>query len=388
MPAKPPRAPRRGGGGPLRRAGRLASGALLAAVLLAAAGHALLWLWVCGRLEAGFAAWAETRRAEGWRVAHGPPLRGGWPFTATLTVPEFRLQGGAGVLPGGVDWRAEAPLVLRVAPPRLDRLAVEAPGRHRLRLGGETVVFAADHLNLALPIEEGAAPREAAAGARRLRFDTPAGVVEIRAASLDFGTRRRGGEPAAAALRVSAADVALPAGLPGTARLGLAVEGVGLDLALTGPVPPMPGLDPARRAAAWRDNGGALEVRAVDARWGETAAAASATLTLDGALQPAGTGTLHLAGGGALLDAAGEAGLLTPFAAAAARVVLRALDRAPREGGPARAELPLVLRDRSLRIAGVPVARLPVWEWGGAPTPGPDGAPSDSAGHAPSPSRD
>jgi hypothetical protein len=361
MPAKP-RRERRRGGGPWR-AGRLALGATLAIVLLAAAGHALLWLWLCGRVEEGFEAWAASRRSEGWRVAHGAPRRGGWPFAAALTVPEFRLRGGAGLLPGGVDWRAEA-LVLRVSPPRLDRLAVEAPGRHRLRLGEASLPFTAGSLSLALPIDGGAAPREAAAAARRLRFDTPAGAAEVRSASLDFGTR--GGSEGAATLRVSAADVALPADLPGTARLGRAVERIGLDLLLTRPVPP--GRDPARRAAAWRDGGGALEVRALDARWGEAAASASATLALDGALQPAGTGALRLAGGEALLDAAGDAGLLSPFAAAAARIALRALDRAPPGGGPARAELPLVLRDRSLRVGGISVARLPALEWG-APAP-------------------
>jgi hypothetical protein len=369
MPAKPPRR---------ARPRRLAFGAPLALALLAAAaagGHALLWLRICDRLEEGFAAWAANRRAEGWRVEHGTPLRGGWPSAAVLTVPAFRLQRGADLPPpgdGGVDWRAEA-LALRVSPPRLDRLVVEAPGRHRLRLGGAALVFTADRLDVALPIErnnDGAPPREAVGAARRLRFDTPAGAAEIRAASLDFETRGAatgGSEPAAAALRLSAADATLPPGLPGVDRLGRAVERIGLDLLMTGPVPP-PGLgDPARRAAAWRDGGGALEIRALDGRWGEAVASASATLVLDGALQPAGTGTLRLAGGDALLDAASEAGLLPPFGAAAARVALRALERRrapPAENGPAAGvELPLALRNRSLSVGGVPLARLPALDW-------------------------
>jgi hypothetical protein len=257
-----------------------------------------------------------------------------------------------------------------VSPPRFDRLAVEAPGRHGLRLGGETLSFAAERLDLALPLEGGAVPREAAAAARRLRFDTPAGPAEVRAASLNYGTGGGG-----TALSVSATDLALPDGSPGVARFGRVVERVGLDLLLTGPAPP-PDRDPARRAAAWRDGGGRLAVRALDARWGEAAAAATATLVLDDALQPAGAGTLRLAGGHALLDAAGEAGLLSPFAAAAARVALRALNRAPPGGGgPAWAELPSVLRDRSLRLGGVRVARLPALEWGALPGPGFDPSP-------------
>lgn len=352
MPAKPPRAAG-------SRAGPLALRTLLTVALLAAAGHTALWLWACNRLEAGLAAWADARRAEGWRVEHDATSRGGWPFSAALAVPGVRLEGGAGLVPGGVDWRPEAPVVLRVAPPRPDRLAVEAPGRHRLDLGGETFHVAADELTLAFPLENSAAPGEIAAAARRLRFGTPAGDAEVRAASLGFETRGGAGP---ATLRFAASDVALPAGWPVPARLGRTVERIGLDVLLNGAVPP--GRDPARRAAAWRDGGGSLEVRSLQVGWGEVAASASADLALDAALQPAGAGTASVAGGEALLDAAAGAGLLPPFAATAARVALRALGRVPPEGGPARAEAPLALRNRSLSVGGVPLARLPALDWG------------------------
>lgn len=345
MPAKP------------RRAWRSAPGALLATAFFAAAGHTAAWFWLCGRLEEGFAKWAAVRGAEGWRVGHGPPRRGGWPFSASLTLPGFRMEGGAGLLPGGVDWRTEA-LTLRVSPSRLDRLALEAPGRHSLRLGvAELPPFTAGRLDAALPLRSSGddPPDEANATARALRF----GAVEVASASVAFDARRDGAS--AGTLRATAAGVALPPALPGTDRLGRVVDRIGLDLALTGAVPP--GGDPARRAAAWRNGGGALEVRAAEARWGEAAASASATLALDGALQPAGAGVLRLAGGEALLEAASAAGLLSPFNAAATGFALRALSRPSPEGGPARAELPLALRDRTLRLGLVALGRLPALEW-------------------------
>ncbi|GAA0603005.1 hypothetical protein GCM10009416_45860 [Craurococcus roseus] len=290
-------------------------------------------------------------------MEHGPPRRGGWPFSASLALPGFRMEGGAGLLPGGVDWRTEA-LTLRVSPSRPDRLALEAPGRHRLRLGeAELPPFTAGRLDAALPLrpDGDGPPDEAGATARALRV----GAVEVASASVDLDARRGGAS--AGTLRASAAGVVLPPALPGTDRLGRVVHRIGLDLALTGAVPP--GGDPARRAAAWRDGGGALEVRAADARWGEAAASASATLALDGALQPAGTGVLRLAGGEALLEAASAAGLLSPFNAAAAGVALRALSRPPPEGGPARAELPLALRDRTLRLGPIALVRFPALDW-------------------------
>jgi hypothetical protein len=361
MPAKP------------RRAWRPAPGVLLAtAFLAAAAGHTAAWFWLCDRLEEGFATWAAVRGAEGWRLEHGPPRRGGWPLSASLVLPGFRLEGGAGLVPGGVDWRAEA-LTLRVSPPRLDRLALEAPGRHRLRLGGaELPPFTADRLDAALPLRSdgNGPPSEANAAVRGLRF----GAVEVASASVDFDARPERRD-SASTLRASAAGVALPPALPGTDRLGHVVDRIGLDLALTGTGTVPPGGDPARRAAAWRNGGGTLEVRAADVRWGEVAASASATLALDAALQPAGAGTLRLAGGEALLEAAGGAGLLPPFTAAAAGIALRALSRPPPEGGPARAELPLVLRDRMLRLGPVALGRLPAMEWNAAGPGSRDGRP-------------
>lgn len=337
---------------------------LLAVLLLAAAGHAALW-WVVGsRLEAGFAAWVEARRAEGWRVDHGPPSRGGWPLAGTLTVPDFRLRGSAGLPPGGLDWRPDAPIVLRVSPPWFDRLAIEASGGHRLGLagGGGTVRFTAGRLDMTFPLEpDGAAPREGAVAAQRLRIETAAGPVAVRTAAVDFDLARDK-TPPVTALRASAADIALPPGLPGTDRPGRSMERVGLDLLVTGAVPP-PSRDPARRAAAWRERGGAVEVRTLEVHWGEATVVASADLGLDGALQPAGTGVLRITGGEALVEAASGAGLLSGVGATATRLALRSMSRTPSGGGPARAEVPLKLRDGSLSLSGFDLARIPALDW-------------------------
>lgn len=342
--------------------------ALLAALL--AAGHALLWRWMGSQLEAGFQDWAAQRRALGWRVEHAPPLRGGWPLAATLTLPRFRLEGGGATLPGGMEWQAEA-LVLRLAPPRLDRLVVEMPGRHRLRLGLAELPFAADRLAATLPLEAGVLPREARLDAERLRLGTPAGTVEARAAVLEIETRMTAieGEPAVA-LRLLATDLLLPPGeagglAPAVGALGRGVAEAALDLALTGPVPP--GRGPAAKAEAWRDGGGTLALQGLQLRWGPLAANGTATLTLDEALQPMGAGTLRLAGAGEALQAAAEAGLLTRQAASTGRGVLRLLSRTPAAGGPAELELPLALENRVLTAARIRLAQMPAWSWPAAP---------------------
>ncbi|WP_135467651.1 DUF2125 domain-containing protein [Crenalkalicoccus roseus] len=361
MPAKPPS---RG------RAGRLALRALTGLALLlalAAAGHAVLWRHMATSLERGFAAWAEARRAQGWRIEHGPAERGGWPFSATLALPGFRMQGAAATLPGGMDWRSEG-IVLRLTLPRLDRLVVEMPGRHRLRLGDAEIPFAADRLRATMPIERHVLPREAALEAERLRLATAAGPLELRRAWLEVETRSTAieGEPALA-LRGTAEEVALPPGLApaGVAALGRVVQGAELDLALSGPVPP--GRHPADRAGAWRDGGGTLELRSLVLRWGPATATAAATLTLDEALQPMGAGLLRLAGGTQVIEAAAASGLLSPSGAATARMALRLIQRPSPEGGPPQAEVPLTLEGGVLSLARLPLARLPEWRWPGRP---------------------
>jgi len=350
---------------PPRPAGRfllrgLAGTALL--LLLLAAGHALLWRWMGMQLEAGFRDWAAQRRAQGWRVAHAAPARGGWPFAATLTLPQFRLEGGGATLPGGVDWQAEA-LLLRLAPPRLDRLVVEMPGRHRLRIGPLDTPFAADRLAATLPLEAGVLPREARLEGEGLRFGTPAGAAEARSAQLEVETRMTAieGEPAVS-LRLSADGILLPESAgPAFGVLGRSVAAALLDLALTGPLPPGRGV--AAKAEAWRDGGGTVELRALELRWGPVAATGTATLTLDEALQPMGAGTLRLAGGAEALAAAAQAGMLTRQAAGTARGVLRLLSRTPAEGGPPQLEVPLTLEGRRLAAARIPLAVLPAWTW-------------------------
>ena len=339
-------------------------GAALALVLLAAL-HALLWRWMGGRLEDGFAAWVETRRAQGWRVEHGTPERGGWPLAATLTLPRFALAGGDATLPGGMAWEAER-LVLRLAPPRLDRLAVEMPGRHRLRLGSLELPFAADRLVATLPIEPDVLPGEAALAAERLRIGTAAGGVEFRSAGLEIGTRITAteGEPAVS-LRARGEEIALPPGLeaasPLVARLGRNLQAASLDLALTGPEPP--GRTPGRKAEAWREGGGTLELHGLELRWGPASANLAATLTLDEALRPMGAGTLRLVGGAELLEAATAAGQIPPRNATLARTVLRLLSRASPDGGPPFLEVPLTLEEGTLTLARVPLLRLPAWRW-------------------------
>jgi hypothetical protein len=340
----------------------LLAGGLLLALLVA--GHALLWRWMGSQLQDGLAAWEAARRAQGWRVEHEAPIRGGWPFAATLTLRQFRVEGGGVTLPGGMDWQADA-VELRLSPPRLDRLTMEVLGPQRLRLGLAELPFAADRLVATLPLERNVLPRQANLQAERLRLRTAAGAVEIRRAEVQVETRITAieGEPAVT-LQVRAEAMSLPGAPelpPAIGALGREVQEVLLELVLTGPVPP--GRSPVQRAEAWRDGGGTLEMRGLELRWGEVGATATATMTLDETLQPMGAGTLRLTGATGAVEAAAAGGLLAPRSVAMAKAVVRLLQRSPADGGPPQVEVPLTLEDRTLSLARIPVVRLLPWTW-------------------------
>jgi hypothetical protein len=343
----------------LRR--RLALGLLL---LLAAigAGHALLWRAMASELETGLRSWVQLRRLQGWRIEHAPPVRGGWPLAATLTVDQVRLDGMAATLPGGMTLTSER-VVLRVVLPRLDRLLVELPRQQRLRVAGAEYPFTADTLVAVLPLEPGTPPSSAEVSADRLRIGTPAGGLELRRAKFGVqGSSSATEEEEALTLVLSAEGVMLPTAPAGgaAAAFGRRIDAVGAELSLSGPIPP--GREPVRRAEAWRDGGGTAEVRSVSLRWGPVGAKASATIALDETLQPMGAGTLRLTGAMAALDALAEAGVVASHQATLARTVVPLLSR-PSPEGPPEIEVPLTLEGRTLALARIPVLRLVPLDW-------------------------
>jgi hypothetical protein len=336
---------------------------LLLGLVALAAGHAVLWRSMASELEDGWQAWVQIRRAQGWRVEHGTPVRGGWPHSATLTIDRVRLEGAAATLPGGLAITA-TPVVLRITLPRLDRLFVSLPGQQRLRLGGTEFPFTADVLKAMLPLEPGTPPSAAEVTAERLRIGTPAGGLTMRRLRLGVeGSASATETEPALAFTLASDGIELPAG-PGGAgsqAFGRLIEALSADLWVSGPLPP--GRAPTARAEAWRDGGGTLELRALAIRWGPVGANAAATIALDETLQPMGAGTLRLSGASEALDALAEAGLVGRRAAATARTVLPLLSRPSAETGLPEVEVPVTLEGRVLALARIPVLRLAPLEW-------------------------
>lgn len=338
---------------------------LLGALLVLIAGDALYWRIAENSLEAGFLAWMDARRAAGWTATAGPPVRGGWPLAATLSVPDVSLTGGEPDIAGGLTWSA-ARLVLRIQLLRPRRLEVALHGMQHLRLAdGPDVPYTADRLGALLPLQAGAPPRSFTITASSLRAGIPTGTGATSALTVGslhlHGELRPGaqsGEPAVA-LSLSAEAIGLPPDMAWP--LGPRIASITADGALDGPLPRGRGL--AARAADWRDGGGTLDIQSLALNWGPLDLSASATLALDDQLQPMGTGTARVIGYAETLDALAAHSVLSRSAATAAKAVLSLLAHVPDDGGAPDVEVPLTLQYRTLSMRQVPLVRLPELDW-------------------------
>ena len=335
------------------------------ALLLLIAGDALYWRFAENRLDAGFLAWMQARRAAGWTATSGRPVRGGWPLAAILSVPDIALKGGEPDIPGGLTWNADR-LVLRIGLlwPRMIEVALQ--GMQRLRLAeGPEIPYVADRLHAVLPLQAGAPPRSIDITASNLRAGMPTGTGTASALTVgslhlhaEIRPGAQAGEPAVS-LSMSAEAIGPP---PEAARLlGPRIANIGVDGALDGPLPH--GRTLADRATDWRDEGGTLEIQRLKLNWGPLDLSASATLALDDQLQPMGTGTARVVGYAETLDALAAHGVLSKSAATAAKAVLSLLAHTPDDGGAPDVEVPLTLQYRTLSMRQVPLVRLPELDW-------------------------
>lgn len=331
---------------------------LLAGVL--AAGHALVWHYVTDQLEAGFQGWAGERRAQGWQVTHGAPGAGGWPLRATLVLPDLALTP-----PAGLGWRGErVELSLRPTDPGLLHIAAE--GRQVLHRAGWDWPFTAESLTADLPLT-GSGPPPAGVTLRGTRLwlgGAPEQGIGLDALEARFDSQDAAPGGPGLVLTATLRGLSLPGAAGGLLPDGR-VEAATLDAVLNGPLPGglFSTVPPARRAAAWRDAGGTLELRALTLRAGAVAASAAATLALDGALQPVGAGTLRLFNPDLVLEALSRAGVIDPRNAGLARSLLPMLQRPGAGGGPPQLEVPVTLEQGRLTAARIPLLRLPPLAW-------------------------
>lgn len=331
---------------------------LLGLSVLGFVAHTFVWLWLTGLLTAGFSDWVSRQRARGWEVEHALPSRSGWPFTASLRVPDFRMAGWSPLLQD-FSWRA-GEIALTIAPTHVGRLTITADGAQRVRSGPTIIPYTAERLRLLVPLDHGAPPQPMELLIEGLQATAPDGPVRAARVHATVVPEQDGRD--GVGIHLAATEIILPPTLE-THPFGRMIAGATAEATLTGPPPsPFP-LTIVERAEAWRDGGGQLEVEQLVLNWGPLAATLRMTFSLDAALQPEGTGRLLLERPSEALDAVTAAGLLDPRTATGVHAMLALLTRAPANGGAPQLDVPVALQRRNLTVARFPLMRLPALTW-------------------------
>lgn len=332
--------------------------AFAALVAVLAVAHAVLWWVVTGQLRSEAEAAIAAERAAGNTVTHGAPVRGGYPVAARVTLPDLRYAGlvplpGGAVLP--VAGRARsATLVLALEAPRSLGIDIACPCEGGTG-GAQPMPIDAAALRAEVPLaRNGGGPTLTGRGLVLYLPDGRLSVAQLRA---------RVPDPGVAMVSADAFGIDLP---PPEAQwpLGRRIAQASADVTLRGVLPAGP--TPARALAAWRDRDGALALERFSLLWGPLSVRGAATVGLDQALQPRGSGTATLAGYGPAIDQLVAAGVLARAPAALVRLGLTAASRQG-ESGERVVDIALAIEDRTLSVARIPVARLPPVVWPDAP---------------------
>lgn len=323
-------------------------------------GYGGAWLYAAGLMQDAVERWAADRRAGGWTVSHGPVTVEGFPLAlrARIEAPsmarnkdgEFRAWDGPTVTASFRPWD-------------MRRIDFSAPGAHRFRTGpaerrreatmtarraaGWASLDAAGRLQRLSITLEGAALTPTRGGP-----ETAARTVRLTlvAPRPDRRTRLR--------LKVEFADIDLPSTL--RPALGRRIEKLVLEAVVKGRFPDGPLV---AALAAWRGDGGVIEVERLELAWAALGIDADGTLALDRKLQPIGALTARITGFRETVDALVAAGRVRPRQALTAKIVLGVLARTPDDGGPPRVTAPLSAQDGALYIGPVRLFRLPVIRW-------------------------
>ncbi|HEX7967007.1 MAG TPA: DUF2125 domain-containing protein [Stellaceae bacterium] len=328
--------------------------ATLVLLAAAAASYTGYWFHVAGRLRAGVEPWAEARRAEGYTVRWDAVSVGGFPGSFSLRFAGA-VFGGSRPLP----FQIAAPLLSGSARPwNLKRWKVNAPEGARVDAPSEGDAIAAAALDgtVILGTEVGTAidlvARDvagsgAAAGLRIADAEARLTLPERAPASHQdtaFG----------AAIRL--AKMVLPYRVP---PFGSTVEALTLAGTFKGALP----RGKLRQGlAAWRDDGGTIELEVGSLRWGPLAASANGTLALDEVLQPIGAMTATIEGHNAIIDAFVANGSLRPGDASFAKTFLGLMAK-PSADGRKQLTVPLRLQNDRVYLGPAQIAALPRFTW-------------------------
>jgi len=335
-----------------------------AAAVVLVASYVGYWFYGSSLVRGGLDRWIAGARAEGVEASYRAVDIDGFPLRFRIMVDGPALTAARG---GAVwDWRSETAHAV-VAP--FDFHSAD------IRLNGEQVLTFVENAGLPLTLRSSeptalfvevagdGQPGHLTLAATGVEATSPETVAGLRLARLDVAAERDARVTAAAdgtwmTVTVDAKEASLPAAAAGP--LGQLVERLTAELEVIGAVPQT---TPRAAVQAWRDGGGRVEVKSLFVRWGPVDLALNGQLSLDEALQPAGSFTAKLTGYRELLGALTAEGQISQRDAANVRAILDLLARQPKDGGRPVLTAPLDVHQSRLMVGPVALMALPPIRW-------------------------
>ena len=327
---------------------------LLTACLTAflAAGWTAYWFVMAGRAADWIAVWAAPAPGKAWHGSFGASEVSGFPFSMDvhLAEPQVTWDGRS----GGAVWQG-AWLVASFRPWSLASFDIELPPEHyvslvedgNLRMAALTMTSGTAHVAIAdnraqtvrtaftdLVIDF--AQNQAPVAAERLQLDVAALADEAAWAIL---------------LRVENARFHSQVPEPFNGEVPLLVA----DLTLRGDIPEGP-LE--QRLAAWRDNGGVIDVHALKLVWPPLDIAGEGSLSLDREMRPLGAFTADVVGYREMVEAFEAMGRMTRNQAMIATAGMDVIATTDAQGNK-RLNVPLSMQDGHLFVGPLMLGDLP-----------------------------
>jgi len=317
--------------------------AIVVLLVVAVVAYAAYWLLTAGRLQAGLEKWAAARRAQGYELAWQREAVEGFPLAFRVVLADASIARGN-------SYRIAVPEIYGVASPwDLSRWRIAAPGGGSGTVQGVDATITAQSLTGAVVL--GADASDLAVSILRLAgAGATAGELTARVTLPRIAPR--GHRDLGLAVSAQLFHLTLPR--PVTA-LGDTIENFAVDFRVMGGLPPG---DWRQALAAWRDDGGTVELTQSDLQWGALRLEANGTLALDGDMQPIAALRASIVDHAALLDAAVAAGMLPARNAVLVKLVLDLIASRGADG-ETRLTAPLTVQDGKLAIGRAEIGRVP-----------------------------
>lgn len=326
---------------------------LLGFTFAAAVLYGAAWTGAAFWLRAELNAFAKDLIDQSYAITHGGPTLAGFPGAVGVQVRDLVITAPAGH--GGWHWEADV-VTTRLSLASLTAPTVDLAGGHRV-----TGIVSAPDEGFTVNVGQ---------GAMRLSFAQNVALENVEVTLSDTSVADATGQTPLfrfkeGALQVSTTTrhaavsvraVTLARGVP---VLSETIAGLDIALDLTGELPPGPLL---ASLDAWRDGGGAVELRALTLDWPPARATGTGTLALDNARQPLGAATVKFQGFFEIVAALQEKGLVHAREASVAKTVLGILAKSSPNGAP-EIELPLTLQDRKLHAGPIVLMEMPEVVW-------------------------